>query len=155
MILNDHYRKAGLRIRPTKHPSRSGEELPVLYPVMITRDIGEYKKGTLCQVYATYVKETRVTKKTTIVIRCDYDILMKDEKVIKDLLRRDITTYLYRDSTIMKDILDARTHYNEVVESLDEKNKTPFIVFMDIDTVADNTYSSDRDTVADDTYSSD
>jgi DNA polymerase elongation subunit (family B) len=142
-ILNEHYKSFGLRIRPTKHPSRSGEELPVLYPVMLTKNIGKYEKGTLCQVYATYVKETRVTKRSTIVLRCDYDILMKDGKVIKDLLRRDITTYLYRDSAIMKDILDARTYYNEVINSLNEKNNTPFVVFKDIDTVSDSTYYSD------------
>jgi len=142
-ILNEHYKRFGLRIRPTKHPSRSGEELPVLYPVMLTRNIGEYEKGTLCQVYATYVKEKRATKRSAIVLRCDYDILMKDGKVIKDLLRRDITTYLYRDSAIMKDILDARTYYNEVINSLNEKNNAPFVNFKDIDTVSDSTYCSD------------
>jgi DNA polymerase elongation subunit (family B) len=143
MILNGLYKNFGLRIRPTRHPSRSGEELPILYPVMLTREVEEYAKGTLCQVYATYVKETRTTKKSTIVIRCDYDILMEDGKVIRGLLRSDITTYLYRDSTIMKDILDARTYYNDVIKTLNEKIKTPFISFNDIDTVTDTTYMSD------------
>lgn len=143
MILNELYKNFGLRIRPTKHPSRSGEELPILYPVMLTREVEEYAKGTLCQVYATYVKETRTTKKSTIVIRCDYDVLMEDGKVVRGLLRSDITTYLYRDSAIMKDILDARTYYNDVIKTLNEKIKTPFILFNDIDTVTDTTYMSD------------
>ena len=143
MILNDIYKNFGLRIRPTKHPSRSGEELPILYPVMLTREVDGYPKGTLCRVYSTYVKETRITKKSVIVLRCDYDILMEDETVIKGLLRKDIVTYLYRDNTIMKDMLDSRTYYNDVIEGLKVKNKLPFVLFNDIDTVSDSTYTSD------------
>nr|QBK85517.1 MAG: DNA polymerase elongation subunit family B [Marseillevirus LCMAC101] len=142
MILNAHYRRAGLRIRPSKHPSRSGEELPAMYPVMLTRDISKYTKGSLCHTYGIYVKEKRGKK----VLLCDYDILMKDGTVIKDLMRRDITTYLYRDSTIMKDILDARTNYKKVVDRLNKMNKITANVFKtveDLDTSTDITYSSD------------
>ena len=68
---------------------------------------------------------------------------MEDETVIKGLLRKDIVTYLYRDNTIMKDILDARTYYNDVIEDLNERNKLPLVLFNDIDTVTDSTYASD------------
>jgi antitoxin component YwqK of YwqJK toxin-antitoxin module len=141
MILNAHYKKAGVRIRPSKHPSRSGEKLPMLYPVMLTRDIDKYTKGTLCRTYTINEKE-RVGKKITY----EYSIIMEDECVIKNLARSDITTYLYPDSTIMKDILIARAHYKKVIDRLNEINKITSNVFKnadDLDTITDITYTSD------------
>ncbi len=46
-----------------------------------------------------------------------YSLLMNEKRnlIIRDIPRSHISTYLYKDGTVMKDILTARTHYREVV----------------------------------------
>lgn len=116
-ILHKLYKKFNLRKRPGIRPTRTG---PILSEnTKITFVSGKYK-GRLGLI--TYVKdlnppEPDSKKKKRLANDFLYTISIDDGSIIcKHVKREEITTYHIRDKNLMKDILDSRQFYNQVVE---------------------------------------
>jgi len=101
--------------RPSKRPYRNGALLPTGMSVMLMRGHEGYPPGTLCKILESRTEDT--PNGDTLYF---YSLLMDERKnvILKDIPRNHISTYLYKDGTVMKDILTARRKYREVVEHL-------------------------------------
>lgn len=124
-ILDALYKSYGLRKRPVKRATQTGEKLRVKtkdnsVQVLLTKPVGakpkEYPKGTLVTLRAVHEKlvENSIKKKKCYT----YDIEMPDKTIVENVPRSSITTWRYRDGTLMKDILLARGTYECVVKEL-------------------------------------
>ena len=142
MIIDRLYKKYNLKKRTRKHPSRSNHPLPIMYPVMLTRPIDKYRKGELCKIYNAHspgIEDVYKLEKGNKSININtltifYDIIMEDDKVIEKLTKDVITTYLYKDDSVMKDILNARHYYKEVVDEfngIQKEVEKSFINFIE------------------------
>jgi len=114
-ILDRLYRQKGMMKRPSKRPYRNGALLPTGMSVMLMRGHEGYPPGTLCKILESRTEDT--PNGDTLYF---YSLLMDERKnvILKDIPRNHISTYLYKDGTVMKDILTARRKYREVVEHL-------------------------------------
>ena len=112
-ILDKLYKQHGIKKRPCKRPTQSGEKLRKNTKVILTQSFKNQEKGSHAKVIDFRETEDK---------RYYYDLLMngREEIITKDVPRRILATYYLRDNTIMKDILNARTHYKSVVEHLDD-----------------------------------
>lgn len=100
-ILNQLYDAFGMRKRPSKKPSQHGRV---------------FKPGTMVYIYST-------GKIGKVVSREEerYTVLLDETtEDIADYNRSEITSFRYQDSTIVKDILEARKAYKKVVDHLNE-----------------------------------
>ena len=133
-ILDKVYKQYELRKRPVKRPTQTGEKLRVKtndgeVKVFLTEEImyGSKKKGT----FKIYPKHTLVTLKS---IREEEDLENSTPKkkkkkyfysaetddgvLLENIPRSSITTWYYRDGSLMKDVLLARGSYMCVVDEL-------------------------------------
>jgi len=109
-ILNRCYKQKGVKKRPSKRPWRNGNELPSGTNIMLMRGHDGYSAGTLAKVADVKVEGDEYI----------YSIVMDEKRdiILKGIPRKDISTYLHRDSTILNDMLKARQYYKQVVTEL-------------------------------------
>lgn len=122
-IIDRLYAQHGLRKRPAKRATQTGEKLRVktkdeFVSVFLTKKVSKYPIGTFVKLNAieehTYENSAKKKKYYT------YDIEAPCGKIIKNVSRESFTTWYYKDGSLMKDILLARGNYMCVVEELDE-----------------------------------
>lgn len=130
-ILDTLYSQNGVRKRPVKRPTQTGEKLRVktkdaFVKVLLTKDITKrtsegkkiYKKGELVTLKDIKTTENANSKSAKNKYSYSYTIECSDGVLIDDVSRKDITTWYYKDGTVMKDILVARGTYKTVVKEL-------------------------------------
>ena len=112
-ILDKLYKQYGVKKRPCKRPTQVGEKLRKNTKVIFIQSFKDQEKGSHAKVIDNRETEDK---------RYYYDLLMegREELIIKDVPRRILATYYLRDSTIMKDILNARSSYKSVIDHLDD-----------------------------------
>lgn len=128
-ILDRLYNQHHMRKRPTKRATQTGEKLRVktkdeFVEVFLTKKYGGYPKGTtlVLQSVNEVLDEDRSTAKRKRY-KYTYTAKVKGSEVdarLENVPRDVITTWYYRDGSMMKDILLARGAYMCVVEALDE-----------------------------------
>lgn len=116
-ILNRVYRTYGLTRRPTKSPTQVGNKLRLNTRIIFNCRFGGAEKGQYGKVIELREEEDGPKKKKYF-----YSILMDgiDETILKNVPRKVISTFYVKDSTIMKDILKARTYYRQIIDHLDD-----------------------------------
>jgi Iridoviridae putative DNA polymerase len=122
-IIDRLYAQHGLRKRPAKRATQTGEKLRVktkdeFVSVFLTKKVGKYPIGTFVKLNAIeeHIYENSAKKKKYYT----YDIEAPCGKLIKNVSRESFTTWYYKDGSLMKDILLAKGNYMCVVEELDE-----------------------------------
>ena len=112
-VLNAIYTRYGLRKRDHYKPTQRGVRIPVETTVILACDIGEHKKGE----EALIVKRYDERKKEKIF---HYDLMFSNNEcdVLRNVERSTFDTFYRRDHFVMRDILNARKGYMEVVEEL-------------------------------------
>lgn len=116
-VLDRVYKAFGLTKRPRRKPTQIGEKLPLDYDVMLMRDIGRFKRGTLGKVAA--LREDNTGLKTKYI----YDLVVHDQEgqeLLISVPRVAFTTYYIRDDNFMKSVLQARSKYREVVVHINQ-----------------------------------
>lgn len=116
-ILDRLYRQNGLKKRPHKKPTQTGDKLRINTKVILLHPMKGQAKGAEAKIID--VKNVGGEGK---LARYKYELLMdgREETIIRDVSRKSFTTFYIRDSTIMKDILRARAGYKDTVEHLKE-----------------------------------
>ena len=121
-ILDALYKQHGVRKRPVKRPTQTGEKLRIKtndgpVQVLLALPVGKYPKGTLVTLKAIQegILENSAKKKKFYT----YAVETPDSVILENVPRKSITTWRYRDGTLMKDVLLARGSYRCVVKHLD------------------------------------
>ena len=122
-IVDALHAKYGIRKRTVKRPSQTGEKLRIkvadeAVKVITTKKIGSHPKGTLVTLRG--IRDELVSGSVRPKSKYLYTIEMPDGKIVENVERSAITTWFYKDGTIMKDILLARGSYKVVVEELNQ-----------------------------------
>lgn len=109
-VLNRLYKQYNLTKRPVlNRPWRTGDKLPMgeKYPVMFIRRFGTIKSGAKAIIVKTY-------EETTV-----YDLkLMDTEKIVKNVPRKMFVPYVKADRHFMRQILQARAHFRDVIRQM-------------------------------------
>jgi DNA polymerase elongation subunit (family B) len=115
-ILNKISKQYGVKKRPHKRPTQRGIKLRKNTKIILICNFSGQYSNSLGMIID--VHEIGFDKDKTYC----YDILMKDreEIIIKNVPRNIIATYYFKDSTIMKDIFNARVAYNNIVNHIEE-----------------------------------
>lgn len=113
-VLDKIYKQAGMKKRPAKRPSQSGEKLRLNTEIMLIVPIDNCPKLSKGKVIALEERGTW-TKKSYY-----YTLKMRNGKTLEKVPRNTFNTYYLRDSTIMKDIMLARKYYMQIVKHLNE-----------------------------------
>ena len=118
-VLNKIYDSHGMKKRPTKRPTQSGDKLRIGTKVMLLNNLMGCKKHTVCKVVEIREEESNLSAKNK---RYTFDLVVDElsEKIIQNIPRTAFATFYIRDSTVMKDIFRARTYYRKVVDHLKE-----------------------------------
>lgn len=115
-ILDRLHSQYGMKKRPTKRPTKSGDKLPPKTSIMTLRDMKKMGNVYPVNSRATVVEwEEKLTGRKREYF---YKIMMEDGTVFCDVPRKNITTHRPRDGKIMKDMLDARIAYKNTVAEL-------------------------------------
>lgn len=130
-ILDSIYSQHGVRKRPAKRATQTGEKLRVktkddFIKVLLTRDFplgktgrkGEYKKGDLVTLKDIRQEEDKTSRSARTKYKYFYTVQCEDGQILENVPRDAITTWYYKDGTVMKDILIARGCYKTVVKEL-------------------------------------
>jgi len=128
-ILDMLYSNFRVRKRTAKRPTQTGEKLRIkkkdeYVQVLLTQDLCKKaphgkRKGdlvTLKAVREEFYKGIGAPAKGKKI--CFYTIETNNKEIIENVPRNAITTWYYKDGTVMKDILLARGSYNCVVREL-------------------------------------
>lgn len=122
-ILDTLYSQHGIRKRPAKRATQTGEKLRIktkdaFVKVLLTKNLQGFKKGDLVTLKDIKQEEDKNSRSARTKYKYFYTIECDDGTVIENVPRDAITTWYYRDGTIMKDILIARGSYKTVVKEL-------------------------------------
>lgn len=139
-ILDTIYGQHGIRKRPTKRPTQTGEKLRIktkdaFVKVLLTKDLPEKgknkgssvgrKKGDLVTLKDIRVEEDKNATRVKGKYKYFYTIECADGTIIENIPRSSLATWYYKDGTVMKDILVARGCYKTVIGEL-KKLFNPF-----------------------------
>jgi len=117
-VIDKLHKKHGLTKRRWKKPTYVGEKLRTNTSVVVINDseLQNAKIGDIGSIIDCKEVKCEFSKTTKYF----YDILFDDKKDIIEYntSRNYITTFTYKDSTVMKDIFDYRTTYSKVVHDL-------------------------------------
>lgn len=121
-ILNRLYKQFGLRKRPAKKASRSGEKLATNTDVIFLKDFENTNKNTEGKVITVHTVKTENPKKPKYF----YDVLIDEanEIVIKQVPRDFLITYYYKDGSIMQDIYKFHSFYHDLIEEFEKSEDT-------------------------------
>lgn len=123
-ILDTLYSQHAIRKRPAKRATQTGEKLRIktkdeFVKVLLTKDLkGGHKKGDLVTLKDIRQEEDKTSRSARAKYKYFYTIQCADGSVIENVPRDSITTWYYKDGTVMKDILIARGSYRTVVKEL-------------------------------------
>jgi DNA polymerase delta subunit 1 len=111
-IIDRLHKQNGIKKKPCKKPTQTGEKLRINTKVILLHNMKGQTKGTMAKV----ISINNVGGEGKLA-RYQYELLIdgREETIISGVPRRSITTYYYRDSTVMKDILKARVAYRQTV----------------------------------------
>ncbi len=114
-VLDKIYKRHGVTKRAHRKPKQFGMKLTKGTKVIFTRDYNHHQKiitkGTHASVISFSVDEDFPIVSTNFTLHIG-------KEIVENIPRKVFSTYYIRDSAIMKDILLARTHYKNVVDSL-------------------------------------
>jgi DNA polymerase elongation subunit (family B) len=110
-ILNNMYRQHGITKRPCKKPTQYGKKLRPNTQVVFLNRCGDIAKGDFGKI----ISRTEISKD-----EFEYDILIKNDIIVKGIPRNKFGTYYRRDGKIMQDIYKARYFYKAVVTELNQ-----------------------------------
>lgn len=135
-ILDTLYSQHGIRKRPAKRATQTGEKLRIktkdeFVKVLLTKDlyisdgvISEkitediYRKGDLVKLKDIRTEEDSTARSVRKKYKYFYTIECSDGTIVENVPRDAFTTWYYKDGSVMKDILVARTCYKNVVKEL-------------------------------------
>nr|QBK86590.1 MAG: DNA polymerase elongation subunit family B [Marseillevirus LCMAC102] len=107
-VLDKIYKQYGMKKRPTKRPSQTGNKLRLKTKVILLYLIKGQQKHSIGEIIDRKEDNNNYF----------YELLMADKSIIKNIPRKAISTFYFRDDTVMKDIYVARKCYKEVVDML-------------------------------------
>jgi DNA polymerase delta subunit 1 len=119
-IVNKLHSQVGMRKRTAKRPAQTGEKLRIATKdgecsVVLARCVKKYPRLTVCRLKAIYEEDVVGDKNKK---RYFYDLETPTKEILNRVPRNHITTFRYKDSTVLKDILTARTGHKEMIASL-------------------------------------
>ena len=115
-VLDKIYSENGLKKRPAKRPTQTGDKLRTNTQVILLHSLKGQPKHAIGKVIDVHEDDTGRKKRYT------FDLLMDEvsETIIHNIPRDALATFYLRDSTVMKDILRARTYYRQTTDHLKE-----------------------------------
>lgn len=132
-IIDKLYKQYGLKKRTSKRPTQTGAKIKVMVggeatKVVLTNKISKYPVNTQAELID--IHETKIpTKIKKNSIEYSYDIKMPDGNIITEVPRKSITTFRYRDSTVLKDMRQYRAFYKAVVKEMNNRNDKQLLDF--------------------------
>jgi hypothetical protein len=128
-IMERLYKQFSLKKKLIKRPTQTGEKLRLNTSdeptqVLLTKKLESYNRNTLATLIdikesPDTIKETRSNKKKYL-----YSIKMEDGHILNNIPRNAFTTFYWRDSRVLEDILYYRQTYRSVMNELTNTLKT-------------------------------
>jgi len=112
-VLDAIYKRHGIKKRDHYKPSQRGARIPVETTVVLACDIGEHKKGEEALIVRRYDEKAKEK-----VFHYDLMFSNNEEDVLRHVERSTFDTFYRRDQFMMRDILNARRGYMDVVAEL-------------------------------------
>jgi DNA polymerase elongation subunit (family B) len=123
-VIDKKYKENGLTRRRWRKPTYIGPKIRVGSNVVLLTDHGAIKKDTICKIINR--EDIGKGKSMTYI----YDLCCEKTEVIeKNVPRAIFTTFVTKGDTMMKNILEYRINYREVVEQLDSIFQESFLNF--------------------------
>ena len=114
-VIDKKYKENGLTRRRWRKPTYVGPKIRVGSNVVLLVDHGGIKKDTICKILNR--EDIGKGKSMTYI----YDLCCEKTEIIeKNVPRVSFTTFVTKGDTMMKNILEYRVNYREVVDQLDD-----------------------------------